>query len=424
MLFSAFILMCFALPLQFALNPTANIDLAIIRVAILILFIFLLFYVSKKKFLSQIKNSSTYSILAFLFLAIFSLLFSHNLEWSLRKLAFLFSIFPIYFIALALTTTPERKRKTIVALVFGATIVAIFSLIQFSLQFWLGIDSVYDFLAKSIMPFFIGHNFSQEVLAYPSWLVNNGGITYMRAFAPFPDPHMLSFYMGMLLPWSIALWATSKVHKKLFLISSLLLLICDIATFTRGGYIALILSAILILPVLSRKNAWKLFIAISLLIIIFFVAPKSLFIKPVAERMSSTFNVNEGSNKERIAIWQEAFPILIKHPLGVGIGLYPLEIDSSATYRTPIYTHNVYLDIAVELGIFATLAFILLLITTIGKFYELSKNNSFYTAGIASIFIFSIHSMVENPLYSVHVLPLLLIIVAISAANEITTPKK
>lgn len=413
-LFSFFIAFCAFLPMQFALNPAATIDLAIIRVLIPVLFFFVFFLILKNKLSLTIKNKSVLLIFIFLALSVFSVFFSQNILWSLRKLAFLFSIFPIYFIALFLLESDQRKRAALIALVFGATLVSLFALVQFNCQFFFGIEQTYAFLAQNIIPFFLGHNFSREVLTYPSWLVSSGGITYMRAFAPFPDPHMLSYYVGMLIPWSIALWATSKSHKYLFLLFSALLIICDITTFTRGSYLALIASAIIILPLVTRQTAWKIMLGILAFVFLFYLAPKNAITSPVASRMSATFDLSEGSNQSRLAIWKKGFSTLLRNPQGVGVGSYPLTVDSNATYRTPIYTHNLYLDIAVETGILNALIFILLLLNSLRNFWQASKNNSFYLAGFASLTIFAVHSLVENPLYSVHVLPLLLIIFAIS----------
>ena len=424
MLFSALILICILLPFQFALNPATNVDLAIIRVLIPLLFMatFLKFF--KNKQLSQTKNILTYAVLAFLLLAIFSLLFSQNITWSLRKLAFLFSIFPLYFVALLLLDSEQKIRKTLIGLVFSGTLVSIFALFQFVSQFFFGINRVYNFLAQSIIPFFLGNSFSKEVLAYPSWLVNSEGTTYMRAFAPFPDPHMLSYYVGMLLPWAIVLWTTSRSHRKLFLIAASLLTICDIATFTRGGYLAIMAAAVVVLPLSSRKTVWKIISGICLFAFLFFAVPKNPVTNPVAGRITSTFDVNEGSNQDRIAMWKEALAVIAKHPQGVGIGAYALTVDPDATYRTPIYTHNAYLDVAVELGVIATIIFAAMLGISLKNFWRASQKNSFYIAGVASLTVFAVHCLVENPLYSVHVLPLLLVILAISANVQNLSKKK
>lgn len=411
MLYSALILFCFFLPFQFALNPAQEIDLAIVRIIIPIMFLGWLFLLLKKKIDPVIIcNKITYLLGIFIFLAIFSLTFSQNFSWSLRKLAFLLSLVPIYFIVVSVLSTKYRQRNIIISLVGGATLISIFGIIQFIAQFIFGIDSVYSFLAQNITPFFLGNSFSKAVIAYPSWLVNSEGTTYMRAFANFPDPHMFSYYVGLLIPWSIALWATTKSHKKLFLVSSLFLILVDVLTFTRGGYVALIASALVVLPLVSKNTAKKLFLGIVLFMFLLNIVPHN----PAAGRFISSFDTEEGSNKARISNWQQSLAIIKNHPLGVGIGMYSLEINPNAAYRDPIYAHNLYFDIAAEIGLPAAIVFGLLLFLAGKNFWQAAKKQPFFVAGVASIAVFGFHSLVESPLYSVHVLPLILIIMALS----------
>ncbi|HOX10448.1 MAG TPA: O-antigen ligase family protein [Candidatus Moranbacteria bacterium] len=407
-----FYFLCFFLPFQFALNPATGIDLAIVRVIIPAIFIAWLFIALKNKSLLLPKNKTTCCLLVFIFLIFISLLFSHNLSWSLRKIFFLLSLLPVYFVAVSVFKEKTAQRKTLAALVGGGALLAIFGIIQFVSQFIFGIDPVYDFLARSIAPFFLGNSFSQAVLTYPSWLVNSEGTTYMRAVANFPDPHMFSYYLGLLIPWSIALWATSKNHKKLFFIFSLLIIIADIMTFTRGSYVALITSAFIVLPIVSKNTAKKLLFGIIIFIFLLITMPHG----PVTGRFVSSFDAQEGSNQGRLVNWQQAASIITSHPLGVGIGMYSLSIKPDANYREPIYAHNLYLDIAAELGIPAALVFIAFLFLVFKNFWQAARKNQFFAAGVASLAIFSFHSLVENPLYSVHVLPLLLILAALGTA--------
>jgi O-antigen ligase len=354
-------------------------------------------------------------LLVFLLLEVISILFSQNIYWSIRKLAFSYSIFPIYFFAVSILNTYQKKRTALLILLGSATILAIIAILQFISQFIFGIDSVYAFLANTTAPFFLGKSFSASVLAYPSWLVNSGGTTYMRATATFPDPHMLSYYFGMLIPWSIALWSTTIKHKKVLSISVVLLLIADALTFTRGGYLALIAGALIILPLVSLKTAKKIIMGCLVFILLFTIAPHN----PVAGRLVSSFDTKEGSNQARMSNWQQAITIISSKPFGVGIGNYSLAVNPTATYREPIYAHNAYLDIAAEIGIPAAIIFILLLFLVFKSFWLLSKKQPFFIAGASSVAIFSFHSLVENPLYSVHVLPLFLIIIALSTKTII-----
>ncbi len=120
----------------------------------------------------------------------------------------------------------------------------------------------------------------------------------------------------------------------------------------------------------------------------------------------------------RIETWKQSIDVIINNPLGAGLGNYPLEIKPSADYREPIYSHNLYLDIAAETGIINALLFIWLITASILGFIKLGKNNKFCLAGAISLVIFFIHSIFETPLFSVHNLPLLLIIIALSTAKD------
>ncbi|HCO99415.1 MAG: O-antigen ligase family protein [Candidatus Moranbacteria bacterium] len=411
--YCAFLFFCALLPFQFALNPKEGFDLAIIRILIPLIFLIWIFIALKNKQKIFKLNWTTSLLGLFFILAIISLLFSPNLSWSVRKILFPLSIAPLYFLAASILITTLRQKRAFLFLVSSATVLAWVGILQFTSQFIFGIDSVSLFLSTHITPFFLGKTFASAVFTYPSWLINSGGTTYMRAIAIFPDPHMLSYYLGMLIPFSIALWATATSHKKWLLFSTLSLIVTDALTFTRGGYIALIAGSIIILPLVSLKTASKILAGAGLFIFLFTVAPHN----PVASRFSSSFDVQEGSNQARLSNWQQAIVLIKEHPFGVGIGAYSLAIKPSATYREPIYAHNTYLDIAAELGIIAALIFIIILLLTFKHFWILSKSEPFFIAGAASITIFSVHSLVENPLYSVHILPLFLILLALSASN-------
>lgn len=173
------------------------------------------------------------------------------------------------------------------------------------------------------------------------------------------------------------------------------------------GLLAGIFSAYLLIS----KNRLKL--SILTLIIL-----TMLFLSPAGKRFASVFDLSEGSNKERIGIWKKSVEVIIENPEGVGLGNYPLEIKPTASYREPIYSHNLYLDIAAETGIANTLFFILLIASSLFSYYKKSMEAPFWKAGIVSLIIFSAHSLFETPLFSVHVLPLFVILISLSAKNN------
>lgn len=403
------------IPFQFALNPTAGVDLASIRICILgLFFIWTVESICKKKIDIPV-NIAALSLYAFLFACLYSLLLAQNVLWGIRKFAFLLSFFPIFLIAYSTLNTEERMRKGIFFLILGASMLALIGIAQFLAQFIFGIAPLYSFWTETILPFFLGNNFSHAVATYPSLLVHIGSNDYFRAVSIFPDPHMLSFFLGITLPWAIVL--AMKAKKYMFFYSSVasVILLCDLATFSRGGYLGILTCLLIIAPLALKKyrHASKTLL-LSLLAISILISTEN----PLSSRIVSSLDMQDGSNTSRIAIWREGFNIFLSNPLGVGIGNYPLEVKPSAEYREPIYAHMLYLDIAAETGMFGLFFLLSFLLSTAISFYQKAKEDPYYIAGICSIVIYGAHSLVENAFFSVHALSLILIIGSIGARKN------
>lgn len=415
MLYKLLLLFCLYLPFQIALNPTTGVDLASVRVFIPLLFLLWLAEGLKNKKLFVADKIQTLLILSFLFLSAFSLFWASNTDWGERKLLFLLSIFPIYFVVTALSKSDFDRIKIVKFLVWGAGIVAGLGIVQFLLQFVISIDATAALWRNYVTPMFLGNTFSQAVNEYPSWLVSVGGHDYLRALATFPDPHMFSFYLGLTVPLAVSLYYS--LRKKIYLIFAAVILLADLLTFSRGGYVGLVAGLIFVALyfAFNKKISAQKVVAWLLLAIMAFIF---IVVSPVGQRFVSSFNAQEGSNEGRIQNWNQAVDVIESYPAGVGIGNYAYKIDPTADYRTPIYAHNLYLDIAAESGILNALIFALLLLFPIRAFILKAKNNILYLGGATSLVIFSFHSIFDTALYSVQVLPLLLIIIALSANND------
>ena len=407
---------CLYLPFQLAVNPATGIDLASGRIIILLLALFWILEGLKNKKIIIAYKTQTLLVVSFLFLSFLSLIASQNTEWSFRKLAFLFSIFPIYFIVSGIIQNKQQVEKIIKYLVWGTGIIAIIGIIQFLLQFILGLDKSLRLWA-SITPYFLGSSFSQAVLENSSWLVNVSGKDIFRAVSLFPDPHMFSFYLGLIVPWALVLYFFSPQKKRIYLFIFFAVLIVDFLTFSRGGYLGvlagIVFAAVIFWKRIGTKHKKRLIWSLIVMVLIVSVP------NPISERFLSSFNLNEGSNKDRLETWKNSVNVIKNNALlGVGLGNYPLEIKPSADYREPIYSHSLYLDIASETGIINAFIWIALIFASITSYLYRSRKNAFYLGGAISLVIFSVHSFFETPLFSARVLPLLLIIIALSAINN------
>ena len=412
MFFKGLLFFCFYLPFQLALNPSADVDLASGRLLAISLFLgWLLVCLKNKKVIVPNKLVSL-GIISFLVLAFCSVVEAKNGGWSTRKLLFLFSFFPLYFVSSALIDKEEKLERIVKTLVSSGFFISLLAIFQFFSQFVFGLDRAYRFWAKTISPIFLGRNVTEAVLKNPSWLVNIAGNTYWRAVATFPDPHMLAFFLGMLIPLALGIYL--KNRKTVYALMLFSMLLADFLTFSRGGYLGLFLGLLLgfIFWLKERKKQLRLILGV-----VFLVGMGMLFVSgPISTRFFSSFNFQEGSNKGRLETWKKAGKIIEKHPLGgVGIGNYALEIDPMANYRDPIYAHSLYLDIAAETGIVNLGAWLGIIGALILDFWRKARKNSLFFGAMLSLVIFSAHALVETPLYSPIILPLFLIIASFNS---------
>ncbi len=412
------------LPFQIALNPAEGIDLASIRVIIPIIFLVWLIQGLKNKKLLIPHTPTTLLIISFLFINVFSLIVATNIEWGLRKLLFLLSIFPLYFI---LTNLKDNDKLALSKfLIFGSFLSALVGIFQFSLQFIFGINKATAIWGTFIVPF-LGTSFSESVLENSSWLVNASGNTLFRAVSFFPDPHMFSFYLSMTAPVALALYLKTKKYRNFYLVSFFIILIANFLTFSRGGYLGMLSGLILGFWVYQnkysnfpKKQIQGLLITTSILLSIGLLT--IIIPNPISDRLYSSFDISEGSNTERIKTWKSSLEVIKNNSLlGVGLGNYPLSIKPSANYREPIYSHNTYMDIAAEIGLFGALTWIAILLFSLIRSARLFNytNNILYLGIFSALVSFSVHSIFETAIFSVHILPLLILFIGLTIAKKL-----
>lgn len=423
----------FSLPFSFALNPATDIDLALNRALIVCLAMVWFINSLARKKLNIMFNIQSVLLAVFFILAAYSTLAADNAFWAWRKMLVFVSIFPLYILVSELCRNWLSIKKALLVMIASAVLASVIGIVQFFSQFIIGIKPVFVFWANYIAPNFYGINFGKLVIENPSWLVNIGGATYLRALSLFPDPHMFAFYLGLILPlvFSLLIFSFNELKQgkeilekrtALFFIFSILLT-SAILTYSRSGYIGIIsaMAAVLVFSWTRLARFSKAVIsaaAISILILAVFTN------NSVSARLFSIADFEEGSNAGRIKIWREALEIIDANPvLGVGIGNYSLAIDPAADYRNSIYAHNAYLDIAAEMGVAAALIWLLLLGASI---FQLVRRAGIEDAGdikipiviglAGSLISFSVSSLADTAIYSPAVLAMLMAVIGLTAA--------
>ncbi|MBP9751796.1 MAG: O-antigen ligase family protein [Candidatus Moranbacteria bacterium] len=404
----------FTLPFQFALNLTPGIDLHTSRVfSILIFLSWLASGLARRKII--VPSSRTAILLvSFIFVSACSFLWAEQEGVAIRRATFPISFLPIFFVFFAIIEEKKERSSDLLLRPFflGAGLAGIIGIIQTILPFFLGAGPVFHFWVSSVMPPFLGASFAAAVAEYPSLLVNIGGTTMLRASAFFPDPHIFAYFMGMAFPIGVLLaFRADKLSEKYFLLTlSILVLFADLLSFSRGAYLGLVFGAAYAFFFSDFDAKKKAYVSIFLIlssVTVFFTG------NPIGNRFLSAFSFEEGSNQGRIEMWMVSIGKIADQPmLGYGLGNYPLVVKPDAAFREPIYAHNLFLDIATETGIVGAALFFAALVSA---FLILSKTHPILTI---SLIIFTGHSLVETPLYSVHIFPILLLLLAFGSVKR------
>lgn len=428
------------LPFQFALNIAPGFDVSIIRVAVLFLFgaMILKSFFKKDFFISA--NLQSGCLILFLAINIFSMFLAKNTEFSLRKILFLGSVFPLYFVVVDIYRDKLDKDfilRLIKWVVWGGAVSFFMGMIIFLGQFIFGIDSVLGFYQK-IGPFFWGNTFSLSIFNHQSFLVNVSGKNFLRMASFFPDPHNFALFAGMVCFLALAIFlyhlkeqgSASKAgfYGAIFLLGVMSVFL----SFSRGAYLALFggVFAVFILRPNDKfpkiiKNLKSVSLSKFLFLVIVIVVIGALIIGPVKNRFVDIFSFSDGSNVGRIQIMKDGFNIFKEHfLLGVGIGNAPLYYNEDVDYRSPVNSHNTYLEIAIESGLGGLAIWLVLLGGTILQLIKrfrgrLSTINEFYKylalGLLGSLVFFAVHSVFEVFLYSPINLSAIIILLAISS---------
>lgn len=411
------------LPFQFALSPVEGIDLAIIRLITAgIVGVWLLHGLSSQKLFFP-QGTTIFLISGFLTLSFCSALWAENGGFSLRKSFFFLSFFPLFFVLSALFFENKASRTHLLqSLVVGATVSAGVGIGLFLLQFVVGVSRVFTLLTEDILPFFLGSAFAQSVAEHPSLLVNISGVTLLRASSVFPDPHMFSLYVALALPVALGFFLNSSSGKEKWVwgVATTLLFTAVLLSFSRGAYVALLFGLIPFFFLSGIWNAWNsrkrwIFLIGTL------VFCGILVLGPTGNRFFSSFSGDDGSNRERLRLWSEAVSHIGEHPFfGVGLGNYPLLVNPGAVYRDPIYAHNLFLDVAVELGLIGLFFLMAPFAQAISRalFWWRKQRDWQALSVVGALFIFLGHSFFETPIFSVHILPTIILFLAIGVSYK------
>lgn len=259
-----------------------------------------------------------------------------------------------------------------------------------------------------------------------------------RVYSYLGNPNLLA---GYLLPAVIlslvAIFAWQSWARRLLALTMLIVnTACLILTFSRGGWIGLVVSILTVMALLVYWNSvemprfwrtWSLPIVLGGLIGVLVLA--MIFIEPLRLRVFSIFaDRKDSSNNFRRNVWDAVFEMIRDRPiLGIGPGhnsfnqVYPL-------YQRPRYTalsaYSILFEVTVETGFVGLACFLWLIIVTfntaflqVRRLRQLKSVEGFWLIGAIAILLGMLaHGTVDTVWYRPEVNTLWWLIVGLIAS--------
>lgn len=181
----------------------------------------------------------------------------------------------------------------------------------------------------------------------------------VRVYSTLENPNVLAEYLLLAIPLAASCIFTTKTPfgKTLAVLTLAGMTVCMMLTYSRGGWLGLIIAAAVFLVLIDRRF---IVIGIAALIGMMFVLPSSII-----ERFTSIGNMSDGSTSYRVAIWIGTVNMLKNYWFcGIGPGtasfraVYPTYSYNAATSQ---HSHNLFLQLICDSGICGLFAFLAML---------------------------------------------------------------
>lgn len=256
---------------------------------------------------------------------------------------------------------------------------------------------IFIFLAGAILAVFSGlsqYFFGYEFLRHRGIVKTNEGLQAITS--TFVQNNGFGGYLVVVLPVLLAVLLFFRASRiKTYALSALSLLSIGaiFLTFSRGSWLAFVVSLFFLAVFLKKEFKWLIPALVIVLLISFF----SVF----RERIFYTFTVGGDSN--RFKYWDTALIMIGHHPLlGMGVGTFMANFPKFLPAIIVSYAHNCYLQMWAEAGIFSLVSFNFFIISVMYlgvKQFEVSRD-ILLLGLLSAIAGFMTHSFFESNLYS------------------------
>ena len=239
----------------------------------------------------------------------------------------------------------------------------------------IGFDRLIILFLLLLSMFGIVEEFYPEISIFH--LIRPFGSYMPRVSSLMQNPNPFGSLMSLGVIYSILLRKDETINGAEFTISIILFIICAFLSGSRNAVFVLLMGFIFLaahqeLKFTKRALKWLIPIAVALVFCIFFL---SIYYGDQVNYLASHYLHGEGSR--RILIWKRALYEIVHHPIsGIGIEVFSKHIGIEISGTDIYHTHNILLNILVELGIVGLILSLLFV-------YNLLKGLNFKDAKIA-----------------------------------------
>lgn len=243
--------------------------------------------------------------------------------------------------------------------------------------------------------------------ARPEWLDPTFDNIASRAYSTFGNPNVYAVFLIVSLIFSVAL-AFEKAERKYapaYVLITALNLFVLILTWTRGAWLAVIISAIGFAIIRSRRCPKALLFPALLVPLAVPFIPSD-----ITERFLSIFNMQDSSLASRLSIWRSSLRMFIDNIfIGAGVGSEAFSkefLKYAEDSVTAPHSHNLFLEIGCEIGIFGLLLFMFMLLirirhrATYAKYVRNSSVDNLCTVSGTVLFALLVFGMTDYIWYN------------------------
>ncbi len=301
-----------------------------------------------------------------------------------------------YFLVVNLIRTETWLKRCSVALVSSGAAVALIGILQYLMG-----NSVNDWLDRSYFPDIEG-----------------------RATSLFENPNYLGAYFALVLPVAIynSVTAKSRNSRILGFIVCTMMTVCTVLTWSRGAWLALIVSVMIFFIVFSRKTMRALYCIVAAIPFLPFVLPSN-----VVSRFMSIGNMADSSTSYRVYTWRGSIDLLKDHLWGgIGYGAEAFErvypAYAYAGMEGAVHSHSLYLQVLISMGIVGLVCFATVILFYFQKSFEYMKspisrdNMLFCAAAVCSTLALLIMGLFDYVWYNYRVFFLFWVVLALGVS--------